>query len=310
MFSMTSKRLSVQILSVILLVTFSATSLFLGEAQANVKHLLVGGLVGAGAVLAWPTISAALGCAAGAVGSVAAGVGSAVVGAVGAAGAAVATGGAAVGGAIAGVGAAAGSAVTAGFGAIGGAVAAITASPLFVPALLIAGAVIIGYIIYKKKFAGTKLSKNINPFATGVTSTSAPTVVANTGTVAATPSPSIPTSINPNMGAAETAQVNSGSAASSSSTPTTASFNEGASAERKPNMGTVAENVTAAPDNTGNTTVSAAHEKYVNAYKNYINLLSGGKASDDPEVQKALNEYKTAFDEYQKLTKSAAGSAN
>ena len=308
MFSMTSKRLSVQILSVILLVTFSATSLFLGEAQANVKHLLVGGLVGAGAVIAWPTISAALGCAAGAVGSVAAGVGSAVVGAVGAAGAAVATGGAAVGGAIAGVGAAAGSAVTAGFGAIGGAVAAITASPLFVPALLIAGAVIIGYIIYKKKFAGTKLSKNINPFATGVTSTSAPTVVANTGTTVATaPNPSIPTSINPNMAAA---QVNSGSASTVNSTPTSMSLNEGASAERKPNMAGVAENVTAAPESTGNNTVAAAHEKYVNAYKNYINLLSGGKASDDPEVQKALTEYKSAFDEYQKLTKSASGQAN
>lgn len=307
MFSMTSKRLSVQILSVILLVTFSATSLFLGEAQANVKHLLVGGLVGAGAVIAWPTISAALGCAAGAVGSVAAGVGSAVVGAVGAAGAAVATGGAAVGGAIAGVGAAAGSAVTAGFGAIGGAVAAITASPLFVPALLIAGAVIIGYIIYKKKFAGTKLSKNINPFATGVTSTSAPTIVANTGaTVAAAPNPSIPTSINPNMAA----QVNTGSAPTVNSTPTSMSLNEGASAERKPDMGGVAENITAAPANTGNNTVAAAHEKYVNAYKNYINLLSGGKASDDPEVQKALTEYKSAFDEYQKLTKSAAGQAN
>jgi hypothetical protein len=304
---MTSKRLSVQILSVILLVTFSATSLFLGEAQANVKHLLVGGLVGAGAVIAWPTISAALGCAAGAVGSVAVGVGGAVVGAVGAAGAAVATGGAAVGGAIAGVGAAAGSAVTAGFGAIGGAVAAITASPLFVPALLIAGAVIIGYIIYKKKFAGTKLSKNINPFATGVTSTSAPMVVANAGTTMATaPNPSIPTSINPNMAA----QVNTGSAPTVNSTPTSMSLNEGASAERKPNMAGVAENVTAAPASTGNNTVAAAHEKYVNSYKNYINLLSGGKASDDPEVQKALTEYKSAFDEYQKLTKSAAGQAN
>ncbi|HPG57657.1 MAG TPA: hypothetical protein PKW98_07550 [Candidatus Wallbacteria bacterium] len=309
MFSITSKRLSVQILSVVLLVTFSFTSLFLGEAQANVKHLLVGGLVGAGAVIAWPTISAALGCAAGAVGSVAAGIGSAVVGGVAAAGAAVATGGAAVGGAIAGVGVAAGSAVTAGFGAIGGAVAAITASPLFVPALLIAGAVIIGYIIYKKKFAGTKLSKNINPFATGVTSTSAPTVAANTGTVAPTaPNPSIPTSINPNMGSG--AQVASGSAPTNNSTPTSLSLNEGASAERKPNVGAVAENVTAAPESTGNNTVAAAHEKYVNAYKNYINLLSGGKASDAPEVQKALGEYKAAFDEYQKLTKAAAGQTN
>lgn len=309
MFSMTSKRLSVQILSVILLVAFSTTSFFMGEAQANVKHLLVGGLVGAGAVIAWPTISAAIGCAAGAVGSVAAGVGGAVVGAVGAAGAAVATGGAAVGGAIAGVGVAAGSAVTAGFGAIGGAVAAITASPLFLPALLIAAAVVIGYIIYKKKFAGTKLSKNVNPFATGVTSTSSPTVVANTGTVAPTAvNPSIPTSINPNMGATNNAAVASGSAPTNNSSPTSLSLNEGASAERKPNTGAAAE-VTAAPEGTGNATVAAAHEKYVNAYKNYINLLSGGKASDAPEVQKALTEYKGAFDEYQKLTK-AAGQAN
>ena len=306
MFNIISRKFAVQFLTIVLLVTFSTTSFFMGEAQANIKHLIVGGAIGAGAVLAWPTISAALGCAAGAVGSVAAGVGTAVVGAVGAAGAAVATGGAAVGGAIAGAGAVAGSAVTAGFGAIGGAVAAITASPLFIPALLIAGAVIIGYIIYKKKFANKPAlsSATTNPFASS-SSSSAPMVSANQAAPASAPNPSIPTSINPNMAAVGNTTASS-VAPTNNSTPTSLSLNEGASAERKPNMDASNATLTAAPADSGNASVNAAHEKYVSAYKNYINLLSSGKSSEDTEVQKALSDYKAAFDEYQKLTKAAS----
>lgn len=304
MFTISTKKLFAQAVIVFLLVAFSTTSMFYGEANANIKHLLLGGALGAGVVLAWPTISAAVGCAAGAVGSVAAGIGSAVVGGVAAASGAVAAGGAAVGGAVAGVGVAAGSAVTAGFGAIGGAVAAITASPLFVPALLIAGAVIIGYIIYKKKFANKGLTTKTGIFSSSSsTATNAPVVSANTGTQAPAVNPSIPTSINPNVASTSTAAASV--APTNNAVPTNLSLNEGAAAERKPNAAGQSE-VTAAPSDSGNATVNAAHEKYVNAYKSYINMLSSGKSADSAEVQKALADYKAAFDEYQKLTKAAS----
>ncbi|HNY10188.1 MAG TPA: hypothetical protein PKK26_01225 [Candidatus Wallbacteria bacterium] len=296
MFNISSKKFVVRFITVVLLVAFSTTSFYVGEAQANIKHLILGGVVGAGAVLAWPTISAAVGCAAGAVGSVAAGVGTAVVGA-------VATGGAAVGGAIAGAGVAAGSAVTAGFGAIGGAVAAITASPLFIPALLIIAAVVIGYIIYKKRKAAnaSTLSTATNPYATTTSSSSAATVSTNQATAATTTNASIPTAISTNLAVGNS----SSTAPTTNSTPTSLSLNEGASAERKPDISSSAS-LTAAVSDSGNASVNAAHEKYVNAYKSYINLLSSGKSSEDSEVQKALSDYKAAFDEYQSLTKAAS----
>ncbi len=136
-------------------------------AHASAGHFVLGGVAGAGIVLAWPTIVAGVGAAAGAIGA----AGAAVVGAVGAVGGAVAVGGAAAGGAVAGAGAAVGGAVTAGFGVIGGAIAAITASPLFVPALLIAGAAIAGYFIYKH-FKKKKSSGVARISSTASTSTS------------------------------------------------------------------------------------------------------------------------------------------
>lgn len=108
------------------------------RAEASAKHVVLGGLAGAGIVLAWPTIVAGAGAICGGIGPVVAGVTGAV-----------AAGGAMVGGAVAGVGAAAGTAVTGAFGAIGGAIAAVTASPLFVPALIAIAAVVVGVLIYR-----------------------------------------------------------------------------------------------------------------------------------------------------------------
>lgn len=131
------KRLNSMIL-IACIISFAFVSFIHDTAQASVKHALLGALVGAGAVIAWPTITAAATSLAG--GAIA--VGTAAAGA-------IATGGAVVGGAVAGAGAAVGGAVTAGFGAIGGAVAAITASPLFLPALAIVAVAAVGYFAYK-----------------------------------------------------------------------------------------------------------------------------------------------------------------
>lgn len=51
-----------------------------------------------------------------------------------------------------------------------------------------------------------------------------------------------------------------------------------------------------------------AHEKYVKAYNTYVDFLEADKSSDDPEVQKALSEYRNTFDEYQRLVVAASNS--
>jgi hypothetical protein len=101
----------------------------------------VGVAAGAGAVLAAPAIGAALAGAGGL-----AGIGTAIVGGL-----------AAVGGAIVGVVGAVAGAVGAAVAGIAGWVAGIIASPLFIPALIVIGVAVAGYMIYrhyKKKNAG------------------------------------------------------------------------------------------------------------------------------------------------------------
>lgn len=174
-----SKAMSILVLAAFMLIVAFPPEV----AEAGAKSLIVGAAAGAGLVLAWPTITAAVGCAAGAIGSVVVGAGTAIATGVGAVSGAVAVGGAAAGGAVAGAGAAVGSAVTAGFGAVGGAIAAVTASPLFVPALLVIGAVIAGVLIYKyiKKKKASSPGRISEPTAvSGGRPVSAPPVTSST----------------------------------------------------------------------------------------------------------------------------------
>jgi len=181
-----TKRLkSLRILSVTLAVVLAVIAAVPERSEANVGHVLLGGLAGAGIVLAWPTITAGVGALCAGVGTVAAG-----------ATAAVAAGGAAVGGAVVGAGAVAGGAITSAFGAIGGAIAAVTASPLFVPALIIIAVAVGGYLIYRaiKKSKENKpmritestISETSSPTPTRVTETSVATTESNGTTVATT----------------------------------------------------------------------------------------------------------------------------
>ncbi|HNY10189.1 MAG TPA: hypothetical protein PKK26_01230 [Candidatus Wallbacteria bacterium] len=138
------------------IISFAFVGMFYETSQASIKHLVIGGIIGAGAVLAWPTITGAVASIAGA----AVAGGAAVT-------SAVAVGGAAVGGAVAGAGAAVGGAITGGFAAIGGAVAAITASPLFLPILAIVAVAVVGYFVYKhfkNKAAKTPTTTADNPY--------------------------------------------------------------------------------------------------------------------------------------------------
>lgn len=241
------------------MISFAFVALFSETANASAKHLIVGGLVGAGAVLAWPTIVG--GVTALASGAVA--VGGAVTGA-------VAVGGAAVGGAVAGVGTAIGGAVTAGFGAVGGAVAAITASPLFFPALLIAGAVVAGVFIYKH-FKDKKAKEAVSPFGPTVSKTSGritePAAAADKN--AAEPSP-----------AANPALPNK------NQTPANKNVS-GAAEQAKPQQ-------TYKDDSS-----KAIKDRYTAAYQNYVRILESDSSNGtSPELMQAFQQLKNAQTEY------------
>lgn len=242
------------------ILSFAIVGTFHDTARASVKHLVVGGVIGAGAVLAWPTIVGGVTAIAGGVGA----AGAAVAGA-------VATGGAMAGGAIAGVGTAVGGAVTAGFGAIGGAVAAITASPLFVPALIIAGVAIAGFFIYKhfsKKSASKAAEKaNENPFET-----QAPT----SGGRITDAAPTVVTDKNTTPGAATT----------------TADKNVSATPEQ------VFTQSTKPVDNQDSSSKSLK-DKYTAAYQNYVRLLQNDTTNgSSPEIMQAFQQLKQSQDEY------------
>jgi len=295
------KRFTMKALALLVIVAFTFTTFAVDQAQASIKQFLLGGAIGAGVVLAWPTICGALSACGGAI---AAGVGWLS--------GAAAVGGAAVGGAVAGVGAAAGTAVTGAFGAIGGGIAAITASPLFIPAILIAGALLIGYLIYKKHKAGTSSSSTslwskikaklgigttTATAATQVTSNYTPAITsstsyANYSSASSSAAAATPSTFSANVGSGTPAITSSN--ANAANTPTTIKSEEGN--ERKPDTGSTAT-VTA------NNALSAAHDKYVAAYKKYIDLLGSKNNASDPDVQSALKEYKDAFSSYQGMLK-------
>ncbi len=243
---------------VMCMVSFALVSMFYDTARASTKHLIVGGLIGAGAVIAWPTI----------VGGVSALAGGAVAMGTAAAGA-VAVGGAAVGGAVAGVGAAVGGAVTAGFGAVGGAVAAITASPLFLPALIIAGVAIAGVFIYKH-FKDKKAKESVSPFG--------PSVSKNSGRITDTNEPAGKNSAEP------APAVN----------PTLPSSQPAANK----NIASAIEQ--AKPQQTYQDDSSkAVKDRYTAAYQNYVRLLESDSSNGtSAEIMNAFQQLKNAQTEY------------
>lgn len=242
------------------IVTFSSVALFYDTARAGLRDVIIGGALGAGVVLAWPTISGA----AVALGGGIMAAGAAVTGA-------VATAGAAVGGAVAGAGVAVGGAVTAGFGAIGGAVAAITASPLFVPALIIAGVAIAGFFIYKH-FKNKKASESAQ-------------VTPNSPLAKYDPSPTATKSKSTGRISEEAAPT-----ADKNSASPPASKNTAASTEQS-----VSDKNSAYNDNT----INGLQERYTAAYKNYVRLLETDTTNgSSPEVVRAFSELKKAQEEY------------
>lgn len=251
--------------------------------KANpVKSALVGVAAVGGAVLAAPYLASALGFASG---TAVAGAGAATA-AVAGAGAGIAGIGTAIWGGIC----AAGGFVTGALGAIGAAIGGlfsgiagfiggIIASPLFIPALCIVGAVVIGYFLWKKyKRQNQTISNGSNLPAATVSIPSAEVVVSK-DIGASTPTSSTVSAEIPV------------SASQTSEEPVTAA---------------VTTEVVSANASTG---LKAAHAEYIKAYNKYISLVTniGGSENPDEElrsnmlrsdVQNALTAYREAYNRY------------
>jgi len=246
------------------------------SAKIDTKSALIGGAVGvaagAGIVLAAPAIGSAIAGAGGI-----AGIGTAVVG-----GAASIFGGVlgvfgAIGGAIAGV-----------FSAVGGFIAGLVASPLFIPALVLVGAAVIGYFLYKKYKESKKDGKDAN----------AP-VIENAVYVSPTDyemSAMIPEGDDPvTLGSSnEIISIGGGEDVTVSVSDTIPVENTAAATvEQIETTGSVA---------TANSeSLKAAHDRYIACYQKYTTLVTNSGGADSATVQKALEDYRAAYTEYQTL---------
>lgn len=281
-------------LSVVMLLTAFGTSaeggLFTKIKDTVKKHPVLTTVAAAGgAILAAPYIASAVGFASGAtvagggaavatvagLGSGIAGIGTAIWGGL------VSAGGFVVG-ALGSLGAAIGGM----FSGIAGFIGGIIGSPLFIPALVIIGAAVVGYLLWKKyKRQSQTISNGGNLPSTVSTSVSVPTSeVVVSRDVGTTTSSEIPTSSG--QPATTEIAVSGNTTPASTEVPTTTDSSVAASSSLK-----------------------SAHAEYIKAYNAYINIVTniGGTENPDEEMrsnmlrsdtQKALTAYRNAYNKY------------
>ncbi|MBF0503200.1 MAG: hypothetical protein HQM09_23940 [Candidatus Riflebacteria bacterium] len=248
--------------------------------------------VGAGAIIAAPHIAAMFGLAAGAAsagtaGAVAtvAGAGAGILGV----GTAIWGGITAAGGFVTGALGAVGAAIGGMFSGIAGFVAGIVGSPLFIPALVVIGAAVVGYILWKKYKRQTQTIGNGSDLPTTTVGVPSKEVVPNSSSVAGEVTP-ISSEVTPTPAVSQPVSV----------TP------PAPSAEVTPAVGTVA-----ASDE-----LKSAHADYIKAYNTYINLVTniGGSENPDEEmrtnmrrqdVQTALTSYRDSYNKYLNLLRQS-----
>lgn len=270
------------ILSLLMVVDFTvfqpAPALALDK-KSVVVGVAAGAAVGAGVVLAAPAIAGAVGAAGGV-----AGIGTAVCGGVAAVGGGLLG---ALGAMVGGIGAA--------VGAIGGWIAGIVASPLFIPALLIIGAVAVGIYLYRRHKKKQQQA--------------AQEVVPGSDEIMVTPSDYDMSTVVPSMNQTgpvtigdQDAVVISGSDAQvSDATPVTdVTVTAPAADSTTAAAPTTTTTTTTTTTSATNTSMTDAHARYIAAYNKYTQLVTtaGGSAS---EVKAALAEYRAAYQEYIQL---------
>jgi hypothetical protein len=260
--------------------------------KANpVKSALVGVAAVGGAVLAAPYIAGALGFASGAA---VAGTGGAVAAVAGAGTGLLGIGGTiwgglcAAGGFVTGALGAVGAAIGSVFSGLAGFIGGIIGSPLFIPALCIIGAAVVGYLLWKK------YKRQNQSISNGGDLPSASPIVS---------APSTEIVVSPDVGAPTAGEI-----PPTSSNPVVSTTEIPVSGNQEPAPAASTEVAPATPVN-ASSGLKGAHEEYIKAYNKYINLVTniGGSENPDEEmrsnmgrsdVQKALTDYREAYNSY------------
>lgn len=250
----------------------------------------VGAAAGAGIVLAAPAIGGAIGAAGGI-----AGVGTAVVGGV-----------AAVGGGVVGALAAFGGAIASALGAVGGFIVGIFTSPLFIPALILVGAAVAGYFLYKRY----KAKKNASSTAAGASDE----VIPSSDEIYVTPGDyEMSGGVVPSgdqdaaISVGDTISIGGGdSVVVSNEVPVTTTPTTTTSAEA-PTVSTSTTTETATSGiATSSDALKAAHDRYISCYQKYTTLVTNSGGADPAEIKAALAEYRAAYNDYQNLRMSGS----
>jgi len=286
------KMIATTLTVVLLLTAFSTSahaSLFskIKDTVKNnpVKSALAGVAAVGGTILAAPYIASAVGFASGTVAGVAGGATAAVAGAgagLAGIGATIWGGLSAAGGFVTGTIGALGGAIGSVFSGIAGFIGGIIGSPLFIPALVLVGAAVAGYFLWKK------YGRQRQTIGNGMGLPSAGPVVRPSGEIV----------VSPNVGAPVMSTV-----VPSVEIPVSAAAAPVASTEP------VTASVEPAPTANASTALKAAHAEYIKAYNRYINMVTniGGSENPDEELrsnllrtdtQKSLNDYREAYNRY------------
>lgn len=242
----------------------------------------IGAAAGAGIALAAPAIGGAIGAAGGL-----AGIGTAIVGGV-----------AAVAGGIVGAVAAVGGAIASAVGAIGGFIAGIFASPLFIPALLIIGAAVVGYMLYKRYKARKAASA---PGEEG-----SDEVLPGADEIFVTPGDYDMVQVVPEGEDWGPVSIGDDDIIALGGDEVTISDEPPASVAvpaQNPAQGTTSVTDTGVPS--ANDSLKAAHDRYIAAYQKYTTLVTNSGGADPAEIQEALQAYRAAYNDYQSMKMSA-----
>jgi hypothetical protein len=277
-----AKVLLCMVLSLLMLVDYTVFQPAPAYGKIDKKSALIGGAIGvaagAGLALAAPAIGGALAGAGGI-----AGIGTAIVGGI-----------AAIGGGVIGAVSAFAGAIGSALGAVGGFIAGIFTSPLFIPALVVVGACVAGYFIYKKykdKKAKSAEDNEVLPQSEVLTITPGDYQMSSV----------IPSGDTSPITVGKTAEIIT--VGSAESTTMTDDVPVAAAPVKVSNTMSAAEQV----DNSGKVTTTesaslkAAEARYTQAYNKYINLVTNNGGADSNEVKQAFKEYQDAHLEYQNL---------
>lgn len=266
------------VLSLLMLVDYTVFQPAPAFGKIDKKSALIGGAVGvaagAGIALAAPAIGSAI-AGAGGIG----GIGAAIVGGV-----------AAIGGGVIGAVSAFAGAVGAAISAVGGFIAGIFTSPLFIPALLIVGACVAGYFIYKKY--KEKKSKDANS-----------AVLPESETITITPGDYQMSSVFPESKVLPVGSTNSEIiSVSGESIKVSDEVPVAASPAKVPEVSAAVEvDDSGEVETSKSANLEEAHNRYIAAYQKYTNLVTNSGGADSNEVNRALKEYQEAYKEYETL---------